>query len=65
LESELKREIPITELFQFPTIHSLAERLGANREETGLGDRTQARARLQRAALARIRRPAAAQPVAR
>ena len=27
LQTELKREIPITELFQFPTIRSLAERL--------------------------------------
>ena len=65
LQSELKREIPITELFQFPTIHSLAERLGDNREETGLGDKTHARAQLQRAALARNRRPAPAQPLAR
>jgi amino acid adenylation domain-containing protein len=65
LERELKREIPITELFQFPTIHSMAERLGANREDTGLSDKTQARAQLQRAALARNRRPAAAQPLAR
>jgi amino acid adenylation domain-containing protein len=64
LQTELKREIPITELFQFPTIHSLAERLGANREETGLSDKTQARAQLQRAALARNRRPAPAQPLA-
>lgn len=65
LERELKREIPITELFQFPTIHSLAGRLGENREDTGLSDKTQARAQLQRAALARNRRPAAAQPLAR
>jgi hypothetical protein len=65
LESELKREIPITELFQFPTIRSLAERLGANREENALGDKTQARAQLQRAAMARNRRPAQAQPLAR
>jgi acyl carrier protein len=65
LQSELKREIPITELFQFPTIRSLAERLGANCEETALGDKTHARAQLQRAALARNRRPAPAQPLAR
>jgi amino acid adenylation domain-containing protein len=64
LQTELKREIPITELFQFPTIHSLAERLGANREETELSDKTQARAQLQRVALARNRRPASAQPLA-
>jgi acyl carrier protein len=64
LQVELKREILITELFQFPTIRSLAERLGANREESGLSDKTQARAQLQRAALARNRRPAPAQPLA-
>jgi amino acid adenylation domain-containing protein len=64
LQIELKREILITELFQFPTIRSLAERLGTNREETGLSDKTQARAQLQRAALARNRRPAPAQPLA-
>ena len=64
LETEIRREIPITELFQFPTIRSLAERLGANGEETGLSDKTQARAQLQRAALARNRRPAPAQPLA-
>jgi acyl carrier protein len=63
LQVELKREIPITELFQFPTIRSLAERLGQNREETGLADKTQSRAQLQRAALARNRRPAPAQPL--
>jgi amino acid adenylation domain-containing protein len=65
LQTELKREIPITELFQFPTIRSLASRLGANDGETGLGDKTRARAQLQRAALARNRRPAPAQPLAR
>ena len=27
VQSELKREFPITDLFQFPTIRSLAERL--------------------------------------
>jgi acyl-coenzyme A synthetase/AMP-(fatty) acid ligase/acyl carrier protein len=63
LQVELKREIPITELFQFPTIRSLAERLGQNHEDTGLSDKTQARAQLQRAALARNRRPAPAQPL--
>jgi amino acid adenylation domain-containing protein len=65
LQSELKREIPITELFQFPTIRSLAGRLGENREENGLSDKTQARAQLQRAALARNRRPAPSQPLAK
>jgi acyl-coenzyme A synthetase/AMP-(fatty) acid ligase/acyl carrier protein len=56
LQAELKREIPITELFQFPTIRSLSERLGQNAEENGLGDKIQARAQQQRAALARNRR---------
>ncbi|MCE0522903.1 MAG: amino acid adenylation domain-containing protein [Methylacidiphilales bacterium] len=65
LESELKRAIPITELFQFPTIHSLAGRLGEIHSETALGDKTEARAKLQRAALARNRRAAPAQPLAR
>jgi len=64
LQKELNREIPITELFQFSTIHSLAGRLGENREDTGLADKTQARAQLQRAALARNRRVAAPQPLA-
>jgi amino acid adenylation domain-containing protein len=62
LQVELKREIPITELFQFPTIRSLAERLGQNGDDTGLTDKTQARAQLQRAALARNRRPISVQP---
>jgi len=61
LQNEIKREISITELFQYPTIRSLAERLGANGDETGLSDKTQARAQLQRAALSRNRRPTSAQ----
>jgi acyl carrier protein len=65
LQKALTREIPITELFQFPTIRSLAERLGENHDETGLGDKTQARAQLQRAALARTRRPVVALPPSR
>jgi amino acid adenylation domain-containing protein len=65
LQSELKREIPITELFQFPTIRSLAERLGENREGPGFSDKTRARAQLQRAALARNRRDAPIQPLPR
>jgi amino acid adenylation domain-containing protein len=69
LQTELKREIPITELFQFPTIHSLAERLAEKREDAGLGDKTQARAAQARAAqaraaMARDRRNASAQQVA-
>ncbi len=65
LQTELKREFPITELFQFPTIRSFAERLSVNHEETGLGDKVQSRAQQQRAALARNRRPAPAQPLTR
>jgi amino acid adenylation domain-containing protein len=61
LQIELKREIPITELFQFPTIRSLAERLAQNREDSVLADKTQARAQQQRAAQARNRRQMAAQ----
>jgi len=64
LLSELKREIPITALFQFPTIRSLAEHLGQKQEESDLGDKTQARAQLQRAALARNRRPGGVPSVA-
>jgi amino acid adenylation domain-containing protein len=56
LQTELKREIPITELFQFPTLRSLAERLEQKNDDAGLGDKTQARAQAQRAALARNRR---------
>jgi len=58
LQKTLAREIPITELFQFPTIRSLAERIGRQNEDDNLGDKTRARAQLQRAALARQRRPA-------
>jgi amino acid adenylation domain-containing protein len=65
LQSELKREFPITELFQFPTIRRLAERLGQNGDENSLGDKSQARAQQQRAALARNRRPAPAQTLPR
>jgi len=64
LQIELKREFPITELFQFPTIRSLAERLEQKNEDAGLGDKTQARAQAQRAALARNRRTAQAQQAA-
>jgi amino acid adenylation domain-containing protein len=35
LESELKREIPITDLFQFSTIRSLAQHLGQKPDENG------------------------------
>ena len=60
LQAELKREFPITELFQFPTIRRLADRLGKATDDSALGDKTQARAQAQRAAMARNRRPAPA-----
>jgi len=63
LQTELKREIPITELFQFPTLRSLAERFEQKSDDAGLGDKTQARAQAQRAALARNRRPAPSRPI--
>jgi amino acid adenylation domain-containing protein len=55
LERELRRDIPITDLFQFPTIRKLAEHLGAGNENGGVEDRIAARARRQRAVLARGR----------
>jgi amino acid adenylation domain-containing protein len=61
LQTELKRAFPITELFQYPTIRSLAERLAQNRDDSSLADKTQARAQQQRAAQARNRRPQSAQ----
>jgi acyl-coenzyme A synthetase/AMP-(fatty) acid ligase/acyl carrier protein len=61
LQAELKREFPITEIFQFPTIRSLAERLTLGGDDSALANKSQARAQQQRAALARNRRPAAAQ----
>ena len=64
MEKELKREMPITDLFQFPTIRSLAGRLGENHDDAALGDKTQARAAAQRAAQARNRRPVPSQPPA-
>ena len=57
LQKALAREIPITELFQYPTIRSLAAQLGDKRDEPSLAEKTQSRAQLQRAALARNRRP--------
>jgi amino acid adenylation domain-containing protein len=55
LERELRSDIPITDLFQFPTIRKLAEHLGAGNENSGTEDRIAARARRQRAVLARGR----------
>ncbi len=61
LQTELQREIPITELFQFPTIRSLAERLSKKSDDTTLADKTAARAQQQRAAMLRNKRPQAQQ----
>jgi amino acid adenylation domain-containing protein len=58
LETALAREIPITDLFEFPTIRRLAARLGKSDDDTNLADKTQSRAQQQRAAMARQRRPA-------
>ena len=50
LQDELKREIPITDLFQFPTIRSLAAHLAPGAAPTSaVEDKIQARARQQRA----------------
>jgi amino acid adenylation domain-containing protein len=55
LERELRRDIPITDLFQFPTIRTLADHLGAAGGTGGVEDRIAARAKRQRAVLARGR----------
>ena len=57
LQDELHREIPITDLFQFPTIRRLAEHLGPDADDSAMEDKIQARARLQRGVMARGRRP--------
>jgi amino acid adenylation domain-containing protein len=62
LQAKLNREIPITDLFEFPTIRRLAEKLGRQNADTHLADKTQARAQQQRAAMARNRRPASTSP---
>jgi amino acid adenylation domain-containing protein len=58
LQAQLNREIPITDLFEFPTIRRLAEKLVRQNADTQLGDKSLARAQQQRAAMARNRRPA-------
>jgi amino acid adenylation domain-containing protein len=55
LEGELHRAVPITDLFQYPTIRALAAHLGARGGNTGVEDRIAARAQRQRAVLARGR----------
>jgi amino acid adenylation domain-containing protein len=57
LQDELKREIPMTDLFQFPTIRRLAGHLAqTGGDGSAAEDKIQARARQQRAVLARGRR---------
>lgn len=58
LNSELRRDLDVTTLFQFPTISTLARHLRADLAP-GLSERSQTRAQLQRAALARRRAPQA------
>jgi acyl-coenzyme A synthetase/AMP-(fatty) acid ligase/acyl carrier protein len=55
LERALNRSVPITELFQFPTIRKLAAHLDAEGTGSEPEDRIAARARRQRAVLSRGR----------
>jgi amino acid adenylation domain-containing protein len=55
VEKELGRAVPITELFQFPTIRKLAAHLEPDGQGGGAEDRIAARASRQRAMLARSR----------
>ena len=61
LQGELKRQFPITELFQFPTISALAAHLDKPSENGNqLADKAKSRAELQRAAMGGGRRPGSA-----
>ena len=62
IEDSLQRDIPITDLFEFPTVRRLAEKLGKTNADTNLADKTQSRAQQQRAARARQRRPVSPSP---
>jgi acyl carrier protein len=53
LQKALKREIPITDLFQYPTIRRLAQHLGREKGDSGLAAQVAGRAMRQREALAR------------
>jgi amino acid adenylation domain-containing protein len=53
LEEKLQRELPVTLLFQYPTIQALAAHLEGDRPPQALAAQAQARAAAQRAALAR------------
>ncbi len=61
LQGELKREFPITELFQFPTISKLAAHLGQPADDgSALANKAKSRAELQRGAMGGGRRPGSA-----
>jgi amino acid adenylation domain-containing protein len=63
LQDALKREIPITDLFEFPTIRRLASHLArGGRDDSGLAARAAARAQRQREALLRARGGASGPP---
>jgi amino acid adenylation domain-containing protein len=58
MQTELNRRIAITDLFEFPTIAALAGKLGGPLpDENSMREKVQGRVELQRAALARARRP--------
>jgi acyl carrier protein len=56
LSAMLKVELPITALFQFPTIDSLAQHLSSHQPASGMASEVQDRALRQREALARAAR---------
>jgi hypothetical protein len=55
LQSELGRDFPMTDLFQYPTIRSLAAQLGRQEPSKNGAHETEARAQRQRAAMQRAR----------
>jgi acyl carrier protein len=61
LQNELKREFPITDLFQFPTIAALSAHLEKPADDgSRLAGKAKSRAELQRAAMGGSRRPGGA-----
>ena len=62
LQGELRREIPITDLFQYPTIRRLALHLAQANAPAAFASQVEDRAQRQRDALQRARRPATAGP---
>jgi hypothetical protein len=58
LQKALGREVPITDLFQFPTIRGFARRLDEKpADAASFGDKARQRAALQRTGLTRKLRP--------